>query len=124
MASDLHPLTLKSIEENDCYCGVVRKPCSYHEGFEDGIDAMQERLDEARAAPEDMTPEKLRLVAGWLDTYDRLFKKIVVREPDGTVKSAREVTGLGYGDWNEVQTDLRRWADELARIDGGEKPNG
>lgn len=67
--------------------------------------------------PEGMTPEKLRKVADWLDTYDNLFKKIVVRYPDGTVKSAREVTGLGHGDWNEVQVDLRRWADELEQHD-------
>lgn len=64
------------------------------------------------SVPDGMTPEKLRAVAHWLDTYDELFEHIVIQ-----VKGDIEIQGdaLIAARGKEVQTDLRRWADELEK---------
>jgi hypothetical protein len=60
--------------------------------------------------PDGMTPEKLRLIADWFDTYDtvmtawvRLFPK-AQEDRETFVKARDEMLGT------EVQDDLRRWA--------------
>lgn len=61
-----------------------------------------------------MTPAHLRRVAEWLDTYDIVAEAYIERRRlDGNVdneelnKLREEVRG------NDVQRDLRRWAEEL-----------
>ena len=39
--SDLNAATLMTKAREGCYCGQYRKPCSYHEGYGDGLDAAQ-----------------------------------------------------------------------------------
>ncbi len=64
--------------------------------------------------PPEMTAEKLRTLASWLDTYDRmaavfwdLCEKLEVRPPE-ELQKAREVSA-----GKEVQVDLRAWADAI-----------
>jgi flagellar biosynthesis/type III secretory pathway protein FliH len=42
----------------DCYCGKYRKPCTYHEGYEDGYDQGQ------RAAYEEFTASLAEALPG------------------------------------------------------------
>ncbi len=75
--------------------------------------------------PEGMTAEKLRTLAGWLDTYDRmaevfwdLCERSSVRPPEELVK-AREVTA-----GKEVQADLLAWSRDLDEKVQGKPPGG
>jgi len=62
----------------------------------------------------DLNAEALRNIADWLDTYDDLAKQyfdlLVVQglRSDDEVAAARAAC-----DSDEIQVDLRRWADEL-----------
>ena len=61
-----------------------------------------------------MTAEKLREIANWLDLYDRIAARYLdilgdegVVDPE-SLERARDVVAS-----DEIQQDLRRWADEL-----------
>lgn len=64
-----------------------------------------------------MTPEKLREIADWFDAYDELAESYLalvgsyelVRDGERLASALVAVRG------KEVQTDLRRWADAIAR---------
>lgn len=71
-------------------------------------------MAEDSRVPEGMTPEALRTIADWLDTYDRMgeaFADACERSGIGTPKTVIAVRAAVTG--TEVQDDLRRWADEL-----------
>ncbi len=53
--------------------------------------------------PKDMTPDKLRKIADFLDLGDRL------------AEMAAADLGKVYTAGNEVQRDVRRWADEIEK---------
>jgi hypothetical protein len=61
--------------------------------------------------PEDMTSDKLRLVAKTLDDTTELIKYLTRDDPDGTAK--RNL--YAKLDVTTMQDDIRRWADELGR---------
>lgn len=66
--------------------------------------------------PKGMTSEKLRLTADWLDTYDRMgqaFVDFCEAHEIGMPDTLLQVRGTVSGD--EVQRDLRHWADEIDR---------
>jgi hypothetical protein len=68
--------------------------------------------------PEGMTAEKLRTIAGWLDTYDRLAARYVdlievLVEKGLTTVNADYEAALRVAAGKEVQDDLRRWADAI-----------
>ena len=78
---------------------------------------MAERIAEALGLPDqstgqvphDMTPTKLRKIAEWLDTYDR-FAAAMIRQLGDRPGSDE---ALSIIDDDEVQADLRRWAEQL-----------
>lgn len=64
--------------------------------------------------PEGMTPDKLRTLASWFDTYDRLAVvhftmciNLKLMPPEDYIAVQKIVRGSG------VQEDLRRWASEI-----------
>lgn len=62
--------------------------------------------------PDDMTAEKLRTIADWLDTYDLLAQAhIDLLEAIGTTHDLTAASAVAAS--KEVQADLRRWADDL-----------
>jgi hypothetical protein len=71
--------------------------------------------------PEGMTPAKLRLIADWFDTYDRLalahfdlLQNLGVWE-EAELEPVRQVTR-----GTEIQNDLRAWANALELHRGAE----
>lgn len=61
--------------------------------------------------PEGMTAEKLREIANWLDTYDRLAEQYLDLLEGAGFPGTGEALIAVQG--KEVQDDLRRWADEV-----------
>lgn len=68
--------------------------------------------------PDGLTADKLRLIAGWLDTYDRLAEQYLLLVGDN-FDSAAVNQALSATQGKAVQADLRRWADS---IDGASTP--
>lgn len=64
--------------------------------------------------PEGMTAEKLREIANWLDTYDKIIERVIFTMGGDDVLDGEALIAVRG---KEVQEDLRRWADE---IDWGE----
>lgn len=64
--------------------------------------------------PQDMTPEKLRKLADVLDTYETLLQQYFTRLKEEhrimPFEHDHAMTILGH---DGVQTDIRRWADEI-----------
>lgn len=68
--------------------------------------------------PEGMTAEKLRDIAAWLDTYDKLGEAYVrltqalnIYIGDDNADAIEEILEIIRG--KGIQDDLRRWADEI-----------
>lgn len=67
------------------------------------------------SVPEGMTPEKLRTIADWLDTYDHMAEKYITAammsalplEAD-RAERVREVVRS-----SEIQDELRQWANAI-----------
>ena len=83
----------------------------------DELDMSPEAIAGRGYAHRPMTPENLRLIANWLDTYDKLAIQhfdLLSTNPEALnttqeqIDKARESTG-----GTEVQEDLRAWADKL-----------
>lgn len=70
--------------------------------------------DEVTDDPRDLNPASLRNIAEWLDTYDQLagdYFSILEKAGQIPTESLRKARGACNSD--EIQRDLRRWADEL-----------
>jgi hypothetical protein len=67
---------------------------------------------EMGTVPEGLTSTKLRQLANWFDTYDRMAEKYIEATSDqfDPLRIA-ELLAIVRGDG--VQDDLRRWADDL-----------
>lgn len=79
---------------------------------------MPDHSEEFPGVPEGMTPEKLRSIAAWIDTYERLIETHVnmveALHKRGLIKHSGdhdEVRRIIAG--TEVQDDLLRWADAI-----------
>lgn len=145
----LHPLTLKSIEalpllypddEQAAYyeCGCYRHTdiwtlCTYHQGYEDGVQAQQERLDEAvrllRAQRDGQTERADLLAVVVRELQERTAKRY--REAEEAKAQLDEAVGVIACALSDCPGDDEhpRWQQQandflLARIDGGEQPNG
>ena len=92
------------------------------------------RLDDmtepdANVLPSTITPEKLREIAGWLDTYDKMGVQFI-RLTESLVEKSHQLAPKGLLDLrarragkvkelldivrsSEVQDDLRAWADAI-----------
>lgn len=65
--------------------------------------------------PEGMTAEKLRDIADWLDLYDRLAESYInlIESIGRTPASADVEATIAVVRGEEVQNDLRHWADAI-----------
>lgn len=63
----------------------------------------------------EMTGEKLRSIASWLDTYDAIVEQVIITVEGGIDLDGKKLTAVRGKD---VQDDLRRWADELDALTG------
>lgn len=64
--------------------------------------------------PEGMTADKLRDIAEWLDTYDRLAKVFLEGLVRGGMKTSEEIQSpLAATQSTVVQDELRAWADAI-----------
>jgi hypothetical protein len=81
---------------------------------------MKESTGESRQTlPEGMTADKLRTIAGWLDTYDKLAERFVALTRSAIQQEAA-ATMLVTVRGSEVQDDLRHWAEAIdASATGG-----
>lgn len=59
----------------------------------------------------DLTPNKLRDIALWLDTTDEVLRDLIPHHPTATEEAKEGALGVVSSD--ELQQDLRRWADAL-----------
>lgn len=148
----LHPLTLKSIEaspllypddEQAAYyeCRCYRHEgqwdfwtlCDYHQGYEDAAQAQQELRDEAvrllRAQRDGQTERADLLAVVVRELQERTAKRY--REAEEAKAQLDEAVGVIACALSDCPGDDEhpRWQQQandflLARIDGGEKPNG
>lgn len=56
----------------------------------------------------ELTPEVLRNIAAWLNTYDAMAQLLIVQTAPENEQRLQEIVG-----GREIQDDLLRWADEL-----------
>lgn len=64
--------------------------------------------------PEGMTPYKLREIAGWLDTYDKMAESYLMHiEHSGWASSEDLAEARLTIDSDEVQAELRAWANQI-----------
>lgn len=68
--------------------------------------------------PTDMTSDKLRAIAHWLDLHDQVAERFLLLVADLPGYRDHDVAGaIAAVRGTEVQDDLRRWADEIERSD-------
>lgn len=61
-----------------------------------------------------ISPGALRTIASWLDTYDAMARQYLLLVRDLGFITAEELDGaLLATQSNEVQDDLRRWANDM-----------
>ena len=70
--------------------------------------ALRTQLNEAvRLFQDECHPTKLRKIAEWLDTYDKMAEMFISNQYEERPDLIEIVKGKG------VQEDLRRWADDI-----------
>jgi hypothetical protein len=67
------------------------------------------RIEELAAALREITPEKLRCIADWFDTYDAMAEAVVIRA-SSTVSNEDQEKALEVVRRKDIQADLRSWA--------------
>lgn len=64
--------------------------------------------------PRELTPDNLRIIADWLDTYDKMA--ILYLDTDEAKRSytpEQREKALATCAGKQIQDDLRRWADDI-----------
>lgn len=78
-----------------------------------------ERRSDNVELPEGLTPDKLRSIANWFDTYDVIIERVIfTMGGDDVLDGERLIAVRG----KDVQVDLRRWADAI-EAQTGRRPN-
>lgn len=76
-------------------------------------------------APRELSPEALRSIADWLDTYDKLaVRYFSLKEVQSQYSPNQIVAALAACAGKSIQNDLRNWAAQLQAQHEGEHLNG
>ncbi len=73
-------------------------------------DEAYEAMHAAYETMDTLTPEKLRMVADYIDECDSIMKKMLVR-------ANAAFDAIEFVDGKAMQTDLRAWADAIDVLD-------